>query len=700
MDLGQVLTPAKFHFTIFGSKYKTAVQRFSIEEAVSECYTVKLWLVSEDQIAPDEVLENEALLTLTGQDEDRHFHGVINQISLTGQDGRFYLYQANLVPSFWFLSLNSNFRIFQEKTVVEIADEMLKASMPGERYDFRLVNDYHKRRYCAQYGESDWHFVSRLLEEEGIFYFFEQSKDKHVLVFADDTVAYASIAGESELQYYLNDGMVAEKETVTRFVFSRGVKPGKVTHTNYNFKRPSLDLSVSQQKESHQKHEVYEYPGNYGYQERGNRLAQIRLEEKWTFQEVAEGTSNCWRFVPGCTFTLTKHDFENLNARYLLVRSMHKGTQGHVLAEQSGIGGDFSYTNEFLAIPAKVTLRPERVLTKPRVTGLQSAIVVGPPGEEIYPDEYGRVKVQFHWDREGQRNERSSCWLRISQPWSGQSWGVINVPRVGDEVLVDFIDGDPDWPIVVGSVNNAASPALYDLPADKTRSGIRTRSYPNGGRDNFHELRFDDRKGSEEIYLQSEKDWNILVKNDKAQNVGHDEALHVGSNRLKTVGGDQMVQVGANHAETIGANKSVSVGSNKTETVAVNSAETVGLAKELSTGGLYQVTVGAAMNETVIGAKTEQVGITKVVLVSADMTEKVSGDRSLTVGQNLSATVSENTSLKAKSIIFEAADEIVFKTGSATISLKSSGDIVVTGATITERATGAIVIKGAKTLVN
>lgn len=700
MDLDQVLTTGRFYFTITGLKYQTAVQRFSVEEAISECYLVKLWLVSEDQIDPEEVLEKEALLALTGQDENRNFHGVISQISLTGQDGRFYLYQAHLVPSFWFLSLNSDFRIFQEKTVVEIADEMLKAGTHGGRHVFRLVNDYHKRRYCAQYGESDWQFVCRLLEEEGIFYFFEHSQDKHVLVIADGTVAYASIAGESDLQYHLEDGMVPEKETVSRFVFSRSIRPGKVTQTSYNFKRPSLDLTVQQQRESHRNLDVYEYPGNYGYQERGDRMARIRLEEKRTLREFAEGTSNCRRFVPGCTFTLTDHDFYDLNTTYLLIRSMHKGTQSHVLAEQSGIGGDCSYFNEFLAIPAKVMLRPERILTKPHVKGLQSAIVVGPPGEEIYPDEYGRVKVQFHWDREGQHNERSSCWLRISQPWSGQSWGVINIPRVGDEVLVDFINGDPDWPIIVGSVNNADSPALYHLPADKTRSGIRTRSYPRGGHDNFHELRFDDRKGSEEIYLQSEKDWNILVKHDKAQNVGHDEALHVGSNRLKTVGVDQMVQVGANHTEKIGANKSVSVGANKRETVGMNSAENVGLAKELSTGGLYQVTVGAAMNETVIGAKTEEVGITKLVMVKGDMTEKVFGNRHLTVDQDLSATVSKNTCLKAQSIIFEATDEIVFKAGGATISLKSSGDVVITGATITEKAGGEIVIKGSKTLVN
>lgn len=700
MTSDRILFSRRFFFNIIGVHYQIGVQRFTAAETTSDCYCVQLWLVSEDQITPNEVIQKEGLLTLIGETQDRHFHGIINTFSLTGRNGRFYLYQANLAPSFWLLSLNCNFRIFQEKTAVEIAEEILKARLPAQRPEFRLIHKYEKRRYCTQFGESDLRFISRLFEEEGIFFFFKHQKDKHILVIADDKVAYAPIAGEPELEYHLMDDMVAEREVVTAFAFARRVRPGRVTHTNYNFKRPSLDLAVQQQRESHQDHEVYEYPGNYVHPDRGKRLARVRLEEKKTLEESAEGNSNCRRLAPGSTFRLGGHDFRTLNKNYLLVTVTHKGVQSHILGEQSGIGGDSTYSNDFLAIPAEVTIRPERMLMKPTVAGLQSAMVVGPPGEEIYPDEYGRVKVQFHWDREGQRNERSSCWLRISQPWSGQSWGMISIPRVGDEVLVDFINGDPDWPIVVGSVNNAQSPALYPLPAHKTQSGIRTRSYPNGGRDNFHELRFEDRKGSEEIYLQSEKDWNILIKNDKAQQVAHDEALQVGNNRQKSVGVDQMEQVGRNHTETIGANKTISVGANKSETVAINSAESVGLAKELSVGGGYQVSVVGAMNETVLGAKAEEVGITKQLLVGSHMTERVAGNRALTVGEDLSASVKETATVKARTIILEAGEEIILKSGDATISLKSSGDIVVQGKNCTQLASGEIVIKSARTSVN
>ena len=560
------------------------------------------------------------------------------------------------------------------------------------------MNKKIEKKYCVQYRETDLDFIARIIAEEGIYYFFEHDNYKHRVVFADGPIAHINIGGEPEVIYNPTNNMVAEKECIYSIDFSQRICSDAFTHTNFNFKQPSVDLEVKHQTEAPQQREVYDYPANCGDSERGSVLAKIRLQEKTAFKDKVEGSSNCSRFIPGFTYILSDHDINVFNCEYLLVEVKHFGQQPQSL-EENAADGVSSYSNSFTCIPYSVNYRPVRI-EKPFIKGLQSAIVVGPPGEEIYPDQYGRVKVQFHWDREGQRNEKSSCWLRIGQTWSGNGWGMITIPRIGDEVLVDFIEGDPDRPIIVGSVNNAESPALYSLPANKTQSGIRTRSYPNGGTDNFHELRFEDKKGSEEIYLQSEKDWNILVKNDKTQNVGHDEALHVANNRLKTVGVDQMVQVGANHTETIGANKSISVGSNKTEMVGINSAETVGLAKELTIGGLYQVSVGGVMNETVIGAKAEEVGVTKAVLVGAHMTEKVAGNRSLTVGQNLSATVSQNTTVKAKAIILEADDEIIFKTGSSTISLKSSGEIVVTGATITEKASGEIVIKGAKTSVN
>jgi type VI secretion system secreted protein VgrG len=533
----------KIRFVLSGSGYIFAVQRFTADEMIADCFNVHLWLVCEVQIASDELPGKEGCLTLSGTDEDRYFHGVINRVTLTGRDGRFYLYQAHLVPYLWYLSLNRNFRVFQRKTVVEIADEVLKAALPHQPYHSRLIRQYSTRRYCTQYGESDWHFVSRLFEEEGICYFFQHFSDKHILTLADDKVAYGCIGGDATVKYHLDGGMSPESETISSFIYSQSTTPEAAALWNYNFKRPSLDLTVQEPAGKAPAREIFELSSNYGLPEQGKHLARVRLEEQLTLREHGEGKSNCHRLIPGFLFEVTDHTFESLDGDYLLVKVTHTGSQGHVLGEQSGMGGDATYSNEFVAIPAEVTPRPERLLAKPRAE-LQSAFVVGPPGEEIYPDEYGRVKVQFHWDRSGSGTENSSCWLRVNQPWSGQGWGMSALPRVGDEVLVGFVNGDPDWPVVVGSVNNAESPALYPLPAERARSGIRTRSYPEGSSDNFHELRFDDRKGQEEVYLQSERDWNILVKHDKQETVGNDGVEEIGGDKTVRAGRCIRIQAG------------------------------------------------------------------------------------------------------------------------------------------------------------
>jgi type VI secretion system secreted protein VgrG len=526
----------KLQFKTVSPSCQFAVQGFHLEEKISVSPEGNFWLVSEDEIDFNEVIHQECLFTINGKSDDRYFHGIINHFMLTGKTGRFYFYQASVAPFIWFLSLNKDYRILQRMTTEEIVTNVLEENhISSDCFEFRLAKQYKQRRYCTQYGESDLHFISRLLEEDGIFYYFEHSEDGHLLVLADDSAAYQPITGEIEIGFHHDSGMVADKEVIDSFGYVRSVKPGTVTHTGYNFKRPSLSLKVDARGDRHQNYELYEYPGDYGLPEDGKERTQMRLEEKKTMEESAQGTSNCERFTAGCTFEITEHDFEPLNKEYLLVSVMHEGSQSHIAGEFSGIDGDYSYSNEFLAIPADVTLRPKKTFEKPYVRGLQTAVVTGPEGEEIHTDEYGRIKVRFHWDREGKNDDRSSCWLRTCQPWSGNGWGFVSLPRVGDEVLVDFINGDPDWPIMVGTVNNAASPALYTLPDNKSQCGIRTRSTPGGGMENFHELRFEDKKGAEEIYLQSERDWNILVKSSKGQTIGENSSTNIGGSSTVTV---------------------------------------------------------------------------------------------------------------------------------------------------------------------
>jgi len=528
-----------FIFSILDTATPISVLSFSAHEWMSHYFTVKLTVLTAVAIEPfPGAIGQEAVLTIIDNevdavDTDRHFHGIIGELEHVGIcEGR-HIYELELVPSLWRLTLRRNCRIFQELDVQEIVGRILEeGGITSDRYRFALLNEKRRRGFCVQYRESDFDFVSRLLEEEGIFYFFEHSEDKHVLVMSDYNFFHSPIGGESCIPFNAG-GMAGDSDCIRAFSFSQRLRPGAFTHRNFNFKRPSFDLTSKVADTDQDDPEVYDYPALHTTPERGGELAKVRLEELVAMQSQGHGQTSCCRLVPGYTFTLTGHEAQCLNGEYLIVSVMHAGLQPQSLEELSG--GGFSYDCEFTVIPASVQFRPTVTAHKPSIPGLQTAMVVGPPGEEIHTDEYGRIKVRFHWDREPDNCGRSSCWLRINQPWSGGNWGMLAIPRVGDEVLVAFLEGDPDRPVMVGSVNNAQSPALYELPAHQTRTGIRTQSTPNGSRENYNELRFEDKKGSEHIYLQGERDWNILIKNDKEQLVGNNESLLVRNDRKKTV---------------------------------------------------------------------------------------------------------------------------------------------------------------------
>jgi len=398
------------------------VAYFQANERISEPYAVNVALATTSQIQYDDVIQKEALLTIAGEEANRYFHGIVRKFEHTGKSGQKYLYHAEIVPFLQLLSLEQDCRIFQDKDVRKIiADIFQEAGIPSDRYEFRLKNKDYLRKFCVQYRETDMDFVCRLLQEEGIFYFFEHAKDKHVMVFGDDTVNYKPIEGSPEISFKPSSGLNPEKESISYVDFSRRLRPGTYTHTNYNFKKPSVDLEtkVRARDEKLQKFEIYDYPGPYGQEERGKRLAKIRLDAGKALEEQANGGSNCPRLVAGFTFKLEGHDFRNFNREYLLVGVSHSGQQPQALEEQSGSGSGASYSNHFTAIPSTVAFRPLKTIEKPCVRGLQTATVVGPKGEEIYTDDWGRVKVQFHWDRLGQDDEKSSCWLRTAQAWGG-----------------------------------------------------------------------------------------------------------------------------------------------------------------------------------------------------------------------------------------------------------------------------------------
>jgi type VI secretion system secreted protein VgrG len=595
----------------------------------------------------------------------------------------------------------------------------------------------------VQYRETDYNFIARLMEQYGIFYFFEHEKEKHTLVLADNPDAHQPCPEQPKAKWNPQGSKSLTEDVVTTLEVEKIFRPGKYALTDYNFETPSTSLlseiDTTITVGGNTKYEVYDYPGEYEKKGQGKSLVKLRMEEQEVKHLHVTGTSSCRAFATGYRFDFEDYSRADLNQAYVLTAVSHSATVGDTYTTGKTSDGSSAYTNAFTCIPHKVPFRPPQITPKPMIQGPQTAVIVGPAGEEIYSDKYGRVKAQFHWDREGKKDENSSCWMRASQNWAGKQWGGVFIPRIGQEVIVEFLEGDPDRPIITGRIYNAEQMPPYALPANQTQSGVKSNSSKGGGGSN--ELRFEDKKGSEEVYLHGQKDWNIVIENDKTQSIGHDESLSVGNNRTKKVkvdqsedvGSNKTIHVGANHTETIDANKTLTVGGNHTETISGNetitvstaSAHTIALARALTIGAVYQVSVGAAMNETIGAAKAEEIGAAKSVNVGlsssenigvnksvdagSDISEKAGKNISMNAGKNIASsagdnideTAGKNVTVKAgKKMLLDAGDEITIQTGSARIQMKKNGDIVIEGKKISVTASGDIVMKGKKILQN
>jgi type VI secretion system secreted protein VgrG len=415
-----------------------------------------------------------------------------------------------------------------------------------------------------------------------------------------------------------------------------------------------------------------------------------------TFKQMAVGNGAYQQFTPGRTFRLYRHEQQQFNRDYLITAVTHSGYQPKTFPRDADKAKMPGYYNDFVAIPSSVTFIPARKSPWPLVNGPQAAVVTGPSGEEIYTDKYGRVKVQFHWDRIGRRDENSSAWVRVSQVWAGGGYGAMFLPRVGQEVLVDFFHGDPSHPIVVGSLDNDIQKPPYSLPDSKTISTIRSASSKGG--QGLNELRFEDKSGAEEIYIHGQKDLTVVVGKDKNQSVVNNETISVGNNRTttvnnnlnETVGGQKRISVGSNSSETIGVNKQVSVG--------VAKSEIIGAAMQLEVGAAMSVSVGTARQVSVGGNLTESIGGNVSLSVGKDLSQSVGKNLQVTVGDNLTETVSKTRKLTAGKIVITAQDEIALKSGKASIIMKKNGDIRISGKNISVKGSGNVNIKGKKTM--
>ena len=744
----------EFDFEIESQSGPLLVLRFQAREALSSLYEVRLEVAAGPDVEVDipSLIGKPACLTVHSEVESRFFHGIVARMAQGGtnlQNRYPKRFEVTVVPKLWTLRHASNCRIFQDQTTPQIVEKILKEHQVKARLD--LTGTYRIREYCVQYRETDLDFISRLLEEDGITYRFEHEQGEHTLVLVDATTSFPDVPGDATL-IFNSGGALAETEVVSSVSRTLEMRSGSVALRDFNFLRPAQDLSAKEESDGAEKAlQLYDYPGGYGEAGDGKTLAKVRLQEVRARADVVEGTAEGRRLGAGTLFTLSEHPEEAINQRYLVLEVEHEGNQPELADEASAddAGGAEDgaerappFTNRFYAMPASVPFRPERVTPRPQIFGAQTATVVGASGEEIDTDEHGRVKVQFHWSRADKSHPLTSCWVRVSQAWAGAGWGALWIPRIGHEVVVEFLEGDPDRPLVTGSVYNGANPPPVPLPGQKTKSVIRSNSSPGGSGSN--ELRFEDAAGSEEVYLHAQKDYTIAVENDKNQTVGRDEKLKVGRDRTLLVQGNQGHQVdgnddlqvkgnqtisvsgtrtttiSGNDTQTIGGDRTVSVGVAHSLSVGAAATEQVGAAKMVTVGGAYEIAVGGAMNEVVGAFKSEQVGGGKTVSVGGDNKTNVGGTRSLnvkgemseevmkgrtlkvhkdlnvSVGGKLNEVVKGTYSVSAKELNLVAEDQLTIKVGSATITLKKSGDVVVKGGKVELTASGDLILKASK----
>ncbi|QQR42871.1 type VI secretion system tip protein VgrG [Myxococcus xanthus] len=629
-----------------------SVSSISGTEALSHLFDFRVDFFAKDgnPIATSELLEQDALLTLSIRDSaPRYVHGWVREVESLGMKTGRRRYRAHVVPRLWRLTQHHRSRIFQQKSVPDILKDVLDAA--GVKTRLALSGSYAPREYCVQYRESDFAFLSRLMEWEGIFYFFEHTEDGHTLVLGDKPSAHAPLPQGQQLPLRPSLGKeVVEGEYLSALEVVHRLRPGAVHLKDFDFEKPGLDISgKAQAPEGVTELELYDYPAGYVAPGVGKAATNVRTEAASMGGRTLMGQGVAPRLTPGYLLEVQSPEDGTFAGEYLVTEVVHSGTQPDVSAGSEAIQG--LYRNQYHLLPKAVPFRPRRLTPLPQLAGPQTATVVGPAGEEIHTDEHGRIKVQFHWDREGKRDERSSCWVRVGQPWGGPAWGDVWLPRIGQEVVVRFLEGDPDRPLVAGAVYNGTNTVPYGLPGEKTKSTRKSAS--SLGSDGFNEVRVEDAAGQEEVFTHAQKDEDLLTENDKDQQVTGFEDLLVKKDRKRTVEGNQELRVGLDdvgvveqnqtllvqgnrstrttlsHDEEVEGNQTMTVGGNLTALVLQGAMENVGAAKATTIGGVYSVNVALAYNEATGGARGLQ--------VAAAHTEHVLGSRQETVAKDKSA---------------------------------------------------------------
>ena len=591
-------------------------------EELSRPFDFVLDLQSEDRgVNVDALVGQPACVTLvTPSGGTRYIHGLVRRVREVGGGTVLASYQAELVPWLWMLSLSADCRIFQQRSVPEVVAQVF-ADLGHADYELRLARTYPKREYCVQYRETHLDFVSRLLEDEGIAYHFAHTADRHVLVLTDGPAGTRPCPGAETLT---PERMAAARapwtgDTYSALTVDRTLRTRAVALADYDYLHPSVSLTTASTGDDGLG-ESFDYPGGYAALHEGDRYARLRLEAADAQRETAEGESGAAVLTPGYRMTFAGNGPGADGRRWLVTRVTHSARQAGYVAAETGADDEFTYTNRFLLASSDLPWRPVRSTVRPRVAGTQSALVVGRSGEEIWTDAHGRVKLHFYWDRHGKRDENSSCWVRCTSAWAGRGYGQFSVPRMGQEVLVDFLEGDPDRPVVVGRVFNADQPPPCDPGSARgVVSGIKTQTHKGQGSNG---IEMNDTAGKEHL--------GVHAQYDMSTDVGHDDAQTVANNRKITVG--------AKHTETIASDTSITV-----------------------SGGAYSLNVAGG---------TSTVHVSGAVKENFDATQETTVAGKITVASHAGIEIS-------------AATEIKISVGSASLLMKADGTITLDGVNIT-----------------
>jgi type VI secretion system secreted protein VgrG len=641
---------------------KLLLRRLHGEEGVSRLFRFFLDLDSEDpSLDFSKIVGKSATVTFVLADgTKRYINGIVGRFVQAGADDRFVHYHAELHPWLWLTTMSADCRIWRNKSVIDIVTGLF-SELGLTDYRNSTTGTYTALEYCVQYNETAFAFVSRLLERAGISYFFEHADDKHTLVLADDSSAFKACPGAATVAVGVASTWL-QQNVLTSCSIEQNVIAGQYAVDDFGFETPSTNLlgtADSAKATNGSKRRILEYPGGFTKKDPAEGIAKMRMEEIEATQKILRGTSFCRAFFAGAKTTVEKHYRSDVNSAYVLLDVEHNATEE-------------GYSNSFEAIPADVPFRPARITPRPVIPGTQTALVVGKSGEEIWTDKYGRIKVQFHWDQKGTNDENSSCWIRLAQGWAGKAWGAMFLPRIGQEVVVTFLEGDPDRPLITGSVYNAEQTVPYTLPGEQTKSTVKSNTSKGGA--GFNEIRFEDKKDFEEIFIQAQKDMNVVVKNDETVNVG--TAKQSGK-------GNQTIGVYNNRSVTVEeGNQSLEVKKGNRDVKVTTGNETHSVA------GTRGVTVTKAETHTSKDDYTHNVTKNFTLKVDGDLTIDVTGKVTIKSGQDMTIQSGAAITIKATTDLTIQGMNITSK---ATSDLKNQGLNVTNKASVNLTNQGAMI---------